>query len=160
MEVFMNWEMFAAIAELLSATGVIISLLYVGSQVRQNTKMMHAASIDATIGATNYVREQIVAHADVASLYNRGNRNPDELTDEETVRYRILIQSILWTSWNSYAQTQLTGLDRSVFEAQKPFIKRIVSTPGGKWFWQAYQNEFEANFRETIEEILDNSPAP
>ena len=29
----MNWEMFAAIAELLSATGVIIALVYVGSQV-------------------------------------------------------------------------------------------------------------------------------
>ena len=156
----MNWEMFAAIAELLSATGVIISLVYVGSQVRQNTKMMHAASIDATSGASNYVREQIVAHADVASLYNKGNRNPDELTDEEAVRYRVLIHSILWTSWNSYAQTQLTGLDRSVFEAQKPFIRRIVSSPGGKWFWRAYRSEFEASFRETIEEILASSPAP
>ena len=154
----MNWEMFAAIAELLSATGVIISLVYVGSQVRQNTKMMHAASIDATIGATNYVREQVVAHADVASLYDRGNKNPDGLTDEETTRYRVLIASILWTSWNMYAQTQLTGLDGSVFEAQKPFIRRIVSTPGGKWFWQTYQNEFEASFREEIDEIMANSP--
>ena len=33
MEVNMNWEMFAAIAELLSAAGVIISHVYVGSQV-------------------------------------------------------------------------------------------------------------------------------
>jgi hypothetical protein len=150
----MNWEMYAAIAELLSAGGVIISLVYVGFQVRQNTKMMHSASIDATIGASNYVREQIVTNADVAEIYNKGNRNPDELTDEETVRYRILIHSILWTSWNSYAQTELTGLDRSVFEAQKPFIKRVVSTPGGRWFWQSYQGEFEASFREKIEKIL------
>lgn len=155
----MNWDMFAAIAELLSAAGVIISLVYVGFQVRQNTQMMHAASIDATIGASNYVREQIVTNADVASLYNKGNRNPDELTEEETVRYRILIHSILWTSWNSFAQTQLTGLDRSVFEAQKPFIKRVVSTPGGRWFWQAYQGEFEASFRQMIEKILAGSPA-
>lgn len=155
----MNWEMFAAVAELLSATGVIVSLVYIGSQVRQNTQMMHAASIDATIGASNYVREQIVTNADVASLYNKGNKNPDELTEEETVRYRILIHSILWTSWNSFAQTQLTGLDRSVFDAQKTFIRRVVSTPGGQWFWQAYQGEFEASFREKIAEIVDDSPA-
>ena len=111
-------------------------------------------AIDATINASNYVREQIVAHADVASLYDRGNKNPTQLSEEDRVRYRILIQSILWTSWNSYAQTQLTGLDRSVFQAQKPFIRRILSTPGGTWVWQGFQNEFEESFRETVEEIL------
>lgn len=160
MGVTMNWDMFGAIAELLSAAGVIFSLGYVGFQVRQNTQTMHAASIDATINASNFVREQIVAHADVASLYDRGNKNPDQLSDEDRVRYRILIQSILWTSWNSYAQTQLTGLDGSVFEAQKPFIKRVLSTQGGQWVWRGYQNEFEASFRETVDGILDTPPVP
>lgn len=154
----MNWEMFTAYAESLSAVGVIVSLIYVGFQIRQNTRMMHASSIDATIGASNYVREQIVANEDVAAIYHKGNLNPEGLTAEETVRYRILIHSILWTSWNSFAQTELTGLDRTVFDAQKPFIKRVVSTPGGKWFWQNYRGEFEENFRNKIEEILTDSP--
>jgi hypothetical protein len=160
MELDMNWEMFAAIAELLSAVGVILSLVYVGSQVRQNTKMMHAAGMEATIGAANFVREQIVAHADVASLYDRGNKDPVQLTDEERVRYRILVQSILWTSWNSYAQTELTGLDGSVFDAQKPFIRRVLSTAGGQWVWQGFQDEFEASFRATVDEILTSPRAP
>ena len=154
----MNWDMFAAIAELLSAIGVILSLAYVGFQIHQNTRAMHAASIDATIGAANFVREQVVANADVASLYVRGNKNPDQLTDEERVRYRILIQSILWTSWNSYAQTQLTGLDKSVFQAQEAFIRRVLSTPGAEWVWQGFPEEFETNFRATVEEILARPP--
>ena len=69
--------------------------------------------------------------------------------------YRILVQSILWTSWNAYAQTQLTGLDESVFEAQKPFLRRILSTPGGEWVWRGWPDEFEANFRAAVEEVLD-----
>lgn len=155
----MNWDMFAAVAELLSAVGVILSLAYVGFQVRQNTQTMHAASMDATIDAANYVREQIVTNADVASLYNRGNKDPEQLTDDEKVRYRILVQSILWTSWNAYAQTRLTGLDGSVFQAQKPFIRRILSTTGGEWVWQGWPDEFEANFRAAVEEILALPPA-
>ena len=156
----MNWDMFAAIGELLSALGVILSLAYVGFQVRQNTRAMHAASMDATIGASNYVREQIVSNADVASLYDRGNQDPEQLSDDEKVRYRILVQSILWTSWNAYAQTQLTGLDMSVFQAQKPFIRRILSTPGGQWVWQGWPDEFEANFRTTVEQILAEPSTP
>ena len=62
----MNWDMFTAIAELLSAVGVILSLASVGFQVRQNTQTMHASSMYATIDAANFVREQIVANADVA----------------------------------------------------------------------------------------------
>ena len=154
----MNWEMFGAVGELVSAFGVIVSLVYVGYQVRQNTRMIHAASIDSTISSGNYVREQIVANADVASVYDKGNKDPARLTDEERVRYRILLQSILWTSWNAYAQTKLTGLEGSTFDAQKPFLRRVLYTPGGQWFWKTYQHESEAGFRAKIEEILRTPP--
>jgi len=150
----MNWEIFGSIGEFVGAIGVILSLVYVGFQVRQNTRTMHAASIDALISSSNFVRQQIVANTEVADIYDRGNKDPDQLTEPEMVRYRVLIASILWTSWNAYAQTQLTGLAASTFDAQKPFIRRIVTTNGGKWVWKNYQDEFETDFRAAIDEII------
>jgi hypothetical protein len=150
----MNLEAIQSIAEILSAFGVIASLVYVGVQVKQNTRGMHAASIESTITSTNFVREQVVANEDVATLYGKGAVDPDSLTEVERLRFRVLVQSILWTSWNAYAQTRFTGLDTSIFDAQVPFIRRVVSTSGGRWVWREYKDEFEAGFRQEIEQIL------
>lgn len=150
----MNWVAISSVSEILSATGVIASLLYVGRQVWQNTRAMHAAAIDAHIASANFVRQQIVDNAEVAEIYRRGLENPDELTPSEKVRFRVLLQSILWTSWNAFAQTRLTGLDASTFEAQKPFIQRVVTSSGGRWFWSEYAHEFETEFRAEIEKII------
>ena len=150
----MNLESIGSFAEILSAAGVIFSLIYVGFQVSQNTRAMHAASIDAHITSSNFVREQMVTNADVADIYYRGNANPHDLSELEKVRYRILLTSIIWTSWNACAQTKFTGLSASTFEAQKPFIKRVLTTAGGHWAWSEYQNEFEVDFREAIALII------
>jgi hypothetical protein len=153
----MNWHAIGPIAEMLGAIGVIASLVYVGIQVRQNTRTTHAASINAHITSANFVRQQIVANAEVADIYAKGMANPDDLTELEKVRFRVLFASILWTSWNAFAQTQLTGLDGSTFEAQKPFIRRLFTMPGGRWFWQEYADEFESEFQVAIEEIIEEA---
>ncbi|MFT5144796.1 MAG: hypothetical protein ACI80V_003191 [Rhodothermales bacterium] len=113
---------------------------------------MRAASIDSTVNASNFVRQQIVDNAGVADLYFRGNENPETLTDVERVRYRVLLQSILWTSWNAYSQSKLTTA--STFEAQKPFLKRVLSSPGGRWLWQNFEDEFEIGFRNEVRQII------
>lgn len=115
----MNWLAIGSIAEILGAVAVIASLIYVGLQVRQNTRTIHATSIDAHISSANFVRQQIVDNAEVADIYAKGLANPGELNEQEKVRFRVLLASILWSSWNAYAQTRLTGLAGSTFDAQK-----------------------------------------
>jgi hypothetical protein len=60
----------------------------------------------------------------------------------------------LWSSWNAFVQIRLTGLTGATFDAQKPFIERIVKTLGGKWFWDEFADEFETDFRAEIEQIV------
>ena len=41
----MNWEAIQAVAELSAAVGVLLSLVYVGLQVRQNTAALQAGTV-------------------------------------------------------------------------------------------------------------------
>jgi hypothetical protein len=34
---------------------------------------------------------------------------------------------------------------------------RIVSVPGGRWFWTNFKNEFEEDFRKVVDGLLDES---
>ena len=40
----MNWEAIGAMSEAVGVLGVIISLIYLASQIRQNRKAVHAAT--------------------------------------------------------------------------------------------------------------------
>ena len=50
----MNWESIGAIGEVLGAIGVIATLLYLSVQIRQNTRAMHGATLDAMTGRKQF----------------------------------------------------------------------------------------------------------
>ena len=43
----MNWDAVGALAELAGAAGVIVSFIYLGMQIRQNTRSIRASSYHA-----------------------------------------------------------------------------------------------------------------
>ena len=154
----MNWDAIGAIGEIVGAGAVILTLIYLAAQIRQNTRSVRAAAIDAAITHVSNVRETIFVNADIAAIYVDGGKDPMSLDEKSLVRYRLLIHNILLSLSNIHQQSTLTGLSKSNWETQKSVILRIISTPGGMWFWENYRHEFEESFREEVD-ILQNKAA-
>jgi hypothetical protein len=150
----MNWEAIGAIGENVGALAVFLTLIYLAIQIRQNTRAVQAAAIDSANSQVSKIREQIFANADVANMYRRGNENPGSLDEDDIIRYRLLIHNILLALSNVITQASVTGLSQSTWQVQLPIITRVVSTPGGRWFWTNYRHEFEDSFRQMIDSLL------
>jgi hypothetical protein len=152
----MNWEAIGAIGEIIGACAVFATLIYLAIQIRQNTSSVRAAAVDAAITQVSTVRQQIFANNEIAGIYVDGCKDSDSLDEKSLVRYRLLIHNILLAISNIHAQSTLTGLSLSNWESQKPVIERIVSSPGGAWFWENYRHEFEESFRREVDHLLSN----
>lgn len=150
----MNWEAVGAAGEIIGALAVFITLVYLAIQIRQNTKAVQAAAIDSANTHVSNIRMHIFSDPDVTSLYRRGNEDPEGLSEEEAIRYRLLIHNILLALSNIITQANVTGLSESTSKTQLPVLVRVVSTPGGRWFWKGYREEFEESFRRTIDNML------
>ena len=61
----MNWDAIGAIAEMLAAAGVIISLIFVGLQVRKSTAESRAATKQATTDTEIVMVSTFANHAEV-----------------------------------------------------------------------------------------------
>ena len=59
----MNWDAIGAIAELLGAVGVIASLIYLATQIRQNTRSVRGATYQSLV----------VGQQALASLWSRSS---------------------------------------------------------------------------------------
>ncbi len=150
----MNWEAIGAVGELVGALAVFLTLVYLSMQIRQNTKMVKASAIDSAINQVNKIREAVFSNPEVANMYRRGNENPESLNEDDKLRYRLFIHNALLAESNVHAQAVFAGLSDSTWEAQLPIVTRIISSNGGKWFWQGHRNEFEESFRVQVDEIL------
>ena len=143
-----------ALGEFIGAMLLFASLVYVGLQIRQNTKLVQASAVDASVGKLNDVRASMYENAELSRIYIQGLANPDELDEENRLRFRLLIHNILLAISNVHSQTGFANLSLSTWESQIVIVTRVIHTQGGQWFWKEYRLEFEESFREQVDQIL------
>jgi hypothetical protein len=150
----MNWEAAGAIGEIIGALAVFFTLAYLAVQIRQNTKTVHSAALDSSIQAASAVRNLLSADDDAAEIYRLGSLNPHDLSDTQLIRYRMIITNVLWALWNLFSQSKNADLSKSVWECQIPVVRRVLNCPGGQWYWQEFEIEFEDSFRDEVNRIM------
>ena len=153
----MNWEAAGAIGEIIGALAVFLTLIYLALQIRQNTKAVQASAVDASISKVTSVRQSMYESAEVAEIYIAGLANPDDLDELSRTRFRLVMHNVLMSISNIYSQTNFAGLSSSMWESQLVLLRRVVTSPGGQWFWKEYQLEFDETFRGQIEAILQDT---
>jgi len=76
-----DWNAIGAIGEVVGATGVIATLIYLSVQIRQNTKAVRGAALDAV---TERKQFELKWSSEIAGAFRKSVENPDALTHEET----------------------------------------------------------------------------
>ena len=150
----MNWEALGAIGEIVGAIAVVVTLVYLATQIRQNTKAVQAASVDSSISAINATRQSVYEDPELMVLWTNGLADPDQLDSKSRDKFRFIMHNVMFSQWNFYSQSRFAGLS-TTWEPQKQQLKRLLCQPGGKWFLENFQQEFDAGFLEEIDRILN-----
>ena len=87
----MNWEMVGAVAEAAGAAGVIATLIYLAKQMRSSAAATRMAAGRATTDALVPLWQALVSDSETASVWRRGLADPDELDEDERVRFYVII---------------------------------------------------------------------
>ena len=153
----MNWEAIGAIGEVVGSIAVIVTLIYLATQIRQNTRSVQSAAIDTTANVSIATRQSIYTSAELSNIWNRGMADPKSLDDDERLRFRLALHNVIWGLWSQYEQAELTGVSGQVWQSTKPILRRIIGSPGGKWFWSGYKHEFAESFVQEVDGIVGRS---
>lgn len=155
----MSLEDWGNIGEVIGAIAVVVSLLYLAWQIRQNTEAVRASAVDSSISHSMGVRQSVSESPELTRIYHEGSQDPHSLSEQELFRYRLLCHNMLLSHWNIFAQSRFAGLTTETWSSQRPVVKRMLSSEGGRWFWENYRAEFEPIFQEEVDLILGESPA-
>ncbi|MAF37911.1 MAG: hypothetical protein CL696_03350 [Chloroflexi bacterium] len=150
----MDWIAVGAIAELVGVVAVVITLIYLADQVRNNTRMAQRASTVEAVAAIRTFSVSLVDNRKVGELFQRGvNLGLENLTDEERVPFAIMMFNLLKTCEHLHYQHAVGAMDPDVLKGWDHIIRGYLTAPGSQEWYQERRIAFSLNFRN----YLDNS---
>lgn len=142
--------------EIVTAGGLILSLVFVGLEVRQNTLAVRGASIEAlaaqsiefvTAWSTDPVLPGVLARAADGGL-------PDDLQPDELSRLRLAYITALRSYESRYLQYRLGILDETVFEMLAGNAE-FWKTPMFKAVWPSVRGQVGDEFAAFFSDRFD-----
>lgn len=115
----MNSGKLKVMLELLGSVAVLVGLIFVGLELRQNTAAVEAASLqNQTDSSTNFLM-LVASDPDLARLWMAGSNNPGKLDEIDTFRFLLLARGRWLRMQNAFLQWRrgmLTDEDWALYE--------------------------------------------
>jgi len=153
----MGWVMslsdLASIGSFVSGLAVLISLLYLSLQVRQNTHVHHANAHQARL---NFVKEFLgrLTEFSTASIFLRGSEGDLRVTEVEFLQYRSLMHSWFLGMAEIVWLHERGVLDEDRFAGSMEALRANLSAPGCRAVWTVIKPLMPAPFRMIVERTI------
>ena len=141
----------AHLAEITAAIAVIISLLYVGQQVRESTAAIRSSTMQDVANSSDMALQYQAASEELSRIRKIGDADVTALTDMEASRYWTMNRAIWIRMQNIYAQQQLGVLDDSFWYTYSKVICEIYVLPGAHAIWPDHSKVLAPEFVEFVE---------
>ena len=144
-----------AIAEIISAAAVVISLIYVGLEIRRTTLESDADVQAELLSYTHQRRNLVIESGDLASLLVQGYADPSQLSPDQALRFQNY-NEVLYVAWERAYMTNAAGVfSDELFDAWNVwFVSIAESNP--EFVWPAVRDSqgWNAPFVEHVDQSL------
>jgi len=155
----MKLEKLSALAELVSAIAIVVTLGYLAIQTQQNTAAVQASVRQAILESDLEIVRQLLDYPILVT----GRLGDADLTDEELVRLGANLIAVARTRENQWLQYQNGVIDEESWRTYLTALPAILSTNFMRSWWRnrGVRGEFDEGFVAVVDEILDaNPPSP
>ncbi len=147
----MNWSAIGAIGEILGAAGVIVTLLYLARQIRQNTRATRLSTAHSIATAARDWNRPLLQDPELAWTFQVGTEDPSQLDEKEQARFIELCFSLLRMFEDAHYQYHQGALDPEVWVGYEKLYAAYAKAPGFQAYWKERRETFRPEFRQFIE---------
>ena len=151
----MSIQDLGALGELVAAMATVATLLYLASQIRQNTR---ASSVEAKLATTAMLvgfTDMLIADPELNALLIRARNSTSDLSDVERQQFSNMVLKTLWFgSAGHYQLTIGTLTDEDWYELES-ILKFWFEGVGVREWWQRFGHlRFAGAYCDYIDELV------
>ncbi len=155
----MDLTQLANLGEFIGGVAVLVTLIYLASQVRQsNTWNKQQGFRDIQGRAVDWV-EHVTSTKEMAHLYNTGCADYDGLDEDDRFRFNWL-QVRRWATYELVIDYHEGGsMKDEILLIIESYLRKDLSKPGIRRWWVDFgQETFASDFRQHVDRLSEEVP--
>jgi len=134
----MSFEQISYLAQIVASVAVVVSLIFVGLQIKQNTGVLQRNEHNSTMAQWTVIRMAIAKHRDIAELMTAGLHGEGVLDAADQLRLEQMLQENAWASFHIWERTQRGIFPKGTFELTAgALLSGLLRTERGEAWWRS-----------------------
>ena len=151
----------AEIAEVIGAIAVVVSLIYVGVQVRDNTTEVRASNRQQLVGRAHNATNNVATSPELAGAFAKVAAN-EQLTPSETMQYNFFVRSMLYDVQEAYLLYREARLDEGYWSTRAALFEIYMQQARARQIYvrDSQAGLFHFEFVAWADELFRDVPRP
>ena len=148
----------ANIAEIVGGVAVVISLVYLAVQIRQNTATVRNATLQSNTALWTTLLTS-VAQPGVVEAYSAGISGKTEIQPLHYTQFFLLCRGLFAAFENQHYQFCQGALDRETYRGyERAISQQLLAFPGFRLWWQQSRSVFSPSFIAHVDAMIEAEP--
>ena len=147
----MDWNAISAIAGLLAAIFIGLSVVYLGLQIKASTRATHSQTYYFATSALGEMASIVGRDGELARIFRIGMVDPSALSEDEFTQFGYLGISLFRRFENVFFQYQSGMIDEDFWVCHRDNILWFFHRPGMQTWWKDRKFAFSKRFREFLD---------
>ena len=143
----MNWEAIGSVGDAIGGVGVVLTLLYLALQTRQNTRAVRAASFQQVADSLSDVSMTVAQDPSLVSLLARVNSDAASLSEEDTARYGYFLLSTVRRIESLFFHAEQGTIESESWLGTQQTLRIMFDKEIARRWWAENEIRFNPGFR-------------
>jgi hypothetical protein len=150
----MDLETPARVADIVSGLAVVVSLVYLGLQVRQNTRALRAATYNAVTANSVAILAPMYANAEFTEYLDRMQSRPESATSADKLRFHLNMLTAFRHWDNLYYQHRHGMLEPEMWQGYDRTMTGWVANAAWREWFQDNARLFSDSLQSLVQERI------
>jgi hypothetical protein len=144
-----------SLGEFVGAIAVVISLVYLALQIRQNTRAVQSTIHQAMLDGIMRVSASLSDSGGMARIVQKANDDYENLTDDERIRFEAYADRTVANYETAFHNWQGSMIDPALWRSWSLSILSDLSDPGLRRYWEEKKHLYLIEFTDYVDQHLD-----
>ena len=144
----------ALLVEILGGIAILISLVFVGIQLKENTKATRSSTATATIDTMTNWYVAMGTDEEASKGFYRFLADPESMSKEERIQHIYNFHGLFLAFQNSFYLSLEGTLDDRIPKSLNQVIYGVKDQPGFNLYWKSRKSIFFEEYRDYVDNLL------
>jgi len=151
-------ETLANLGEIIGGVAVVVSLIYLAVQVRQNTQAQQTENFSRALDRVATMQAYLTQNSETAAILAKGLTELSSLTTKERIRFTFGMYELFGAFEFMYLASKDAAIPEEVWQRWSSAVAWWLTFPGVQTWWEIKPTPFTQSFALYIAALLENNP--